>query len=106
LTDRFRAPPPEVIHLLEIVAIKKLCRSAGVARVDAGPKGAVLSFKDETFANPEALIAYMTDPKRGVRLRPDNKLVVMRNWRDAEARLDGVNEVLGDLTRMKIDAAA
>src|SRR5258708_32017378 len=52
LTDRVGAPPPEVEHLLQIAAIKSLCRRANVEKVEARPKGVVLSFPANTFAHP------------------------------------------------------
>ncbi len=45
LIDRFGPLPDEVRSLLEIVAIKHLCRTAQVEKIDAGPKGATLSFR-------------------------------------------------------------
>ena len=48
----------------KIVAIKALCRRANVEKIDAGPKGAVLSFRDNTFANPEGLIAFIAQAGR------------------------------------------
>ena len=52
LIDRFGPLPEEVEHLLKIVAIKALCRRANVEKVDAGPKGAVIAFRDNSFADP------------------------------------------------------
>ena len=52
LVDRFGPLPEEVEHLLQVVAIKALCRRANVEKIEAGPKGAVLSFRDNMFANP------------------------------------------------------
>ena len=49
LLDRFGRLPEEVRHLLEVVSIKLLCRAANVASVDAGPKGAVIGFRDDQF---------------------------------------------------------
>src|SRR3546814_9362997 len=43
MVDRFGPVPVEVENLLQIIAIKRLCRDAGVEKVDAGPKGAVRS---------------------------------------------------------------
>ena len=100
LADRFGPAPDKVRHLLDIVAIKRLCRSAGIARIDAGPKGAVLTFRDDTIVDPERLIAHVANPSHGLRLRPDNKLVVTRNWPVAEQRLDGVQRVLSTLNEM------
>ena len=52
LVDRFGPLPAEVEHLLQVVAIKGLCRRANVEKIEAGPKGVVLSFRDNIFANP------------------------------------------------------
>ena len=52
LRDRFGRVPEEVHHLLAIVSIKLLCRAANVQSVDAGPKGAVIEFRGDAFANP------------------------------------------------------
>ena len=55
MVDRFGPLPGEVEHLLQVVAIKALCRRANVEKLEAGPKGVVLSFRDNIFANPEGL---------------------------------------------------
>ncbi|HEY4274722.1 MAG TPA: transcription-repair coupling factor, partial [Rhizomicrobium sp.] len=54
LIDRFGALPEEVKHLLEIVAIKQLALAAGVEKIDAGPKGGSIAFRNNAFANPVA----------------------------------------------------
>lgn len=51
LVDRFGSVPDEVKNLLNIVDLKRLCRQAGVERVEAGPKGMVLQFRNNSFAN-------------------------------------------------------
>ncbi|MGD9535916.1 MAG: transcription-repair coupling factor [Alphaproteobacteria bacterium] len=94
LTDRFGPPPDEVIHLMKVVAIKRLCRQAGVSRVEAGPRGAVLSFRNDTFAAPDKLIALVSRPEHGLRLRPDNRLVAQRDWGRTEERISGVETLL------------
>ena len=52
LIDRFGPLPEEVEHLLKIVFVKALCRRANVEKVDAGPKGVVIGFRDNVFAEP------------------------------------------------------
>ena len=100
LTDRFGPPPSSVRHLLEIMAIKQLCRQSGIERVEAGPKGAVLSFRDGGFGEPAALVRYVSAPENELRLRPDNRLVAQRRWPDTEARLEGVQQILRDLSAL------
>ncbi|MEM9170001.1 MAG: transcription-repair coupling factor [Pseudomonadota bacterium] len=98
LVDRFGPLPREVEHLLQIVAIKGLCREAGVAKIDAGPKGAVVSFRNDAFANPAGLVQYIATSPLDVKLRPDQKLVFRQNWPDEKARLKGCRRTL-DLLR-------
>ncbi|MCB1493128.1 MAG: transcription-repair coupling factor, partial [Rhodobiaceae bacterium] len=57
MIDRFGPLPEEVGQLVEVMRIKLLCRRAGVDKVDAGPKGATLSFRDNRFENPHGLVA-------------------------------------------------
>ena len=104
LTDRFGPPPASVHHLLEIMAIKQLCRQSGIERVEAGPKGAVLSFRDGGAVDPAALVRYVSAPENEVRLRPDNRLIVTRRWPDTEARLEGVQRILRDLSALAGDS--
>ena len=71
MVDRFGTLPKEVDHLLQIVGIKALCRRANVEKVDAGPKGVVLSFRDNQFANPEGLIAFIREQGADAKIRND-----------------------------------
>ncbi len=94
LVDRFGPLPREVEYLLQVVAIKSLCRRANVERIEVGPKGAVLAFRDNTFANPEGLIAFIGKQGAGARVRPDMKVVFFDEWETPETRLKGATEVL------------
>ncbi|MBM3515692.1 MAG: transcription-repair coupling factor, partial [Alphaproteobacteria bacterium] len=75
LVDRFGALPPEVENLLSVVGIKSLCRRANVEKVDAGPKGAVVALRGNTFPNPAALVNYITRNAGTIKLRPDQRIV-------------------------------
>ncbi|NWG92946.1 MAG: transcription-repair coupling factor, partial [Parvularculaceae bacterium] len=97
LVDRFGALPKEVEQLLQIVEIKELCRRAGVAKVDAGPKGAVVAFRGDKFANPAGLVKYISESAFDVKLRPDQKLVFQQNWPDDRARINGCRKILSVL---------
>jgi transcription-repair coupling factor (superfamily II helicase) len=96
--------PPEVEHLLQIVAIKSLCRRANVEKIDAGPKGAVISFRDNIFPNPERLIGFIRE--QSARVRPDQKVVFFDDWEEPELRLKGTAAILRDLVRLAAPAKA
>ena len=106
LVDRFGKLPEEVEHLLQVVAIKALSRRANVEKVDAGPKGIVLAFRDNLFANPEGLIAYIREQGTGVRIRPDQKVVFFDDWPRPEDRLKGTAAVLRKLVSIAERAKA
>ncbi|HEX3971336.1 MAG TPA: transcription-repair coupling factor [Stellaceae bacterium] len=100
LVDRFGPLPPEVDNLLDIIAIKRFCRDAGVEKVDAGEKGMSLTFRGNRFANPAGLVDFLQQNAATAKLRPDQKLVIMRNWEDTRDRLKGVTGILGHLARI------
>jgi transcription-repair coupling factor (superfamily II helicase) len=106
LVDRFGSLPIEAKHLLDVVAIKALCRRANVAKIDVGPKGAVLSFREDTFANPEGLVAFIREQGPGARVRPDMKVVFLDEWETPEARLKGAADILRRLMRIAERAQA
>ena len=63
-------------------------------KIDAGPKGAVITFRDNTFANPEGLVAYIREQGTGARVRPDMKVVFFDEWEKPEDRLKGAAGIL------------
>lgn len=95
LVDRFGKMPSEVEQLLEIVAIKGICRRAGIAKIDAGPKGAVISFRNDQFANVPGLIEFVSSSLLDVKLRPDQKFVFRQEWANESARLRGARKIAG-----------
>jgi transcription-repair coupling factor (superfamily II helicase) len=98
--------PEEVEHLLQIVAIKALCRRANVEKIEAGPKGAVLSFRDNTFADPDRLVAFIRDQGPAARVRPDMKVVFFDDWEDPQARVRGTAAILRNLVMLAQPAKA
>jgi transcription-repair coupling factor (superfamily II helicase) len=106
LVDRFGPLPEEVEHLLQVVAIKSLCRQANVEKIETGPKGALVTFRDNTFANPDRLVAFIGDLGPAARVRPDMKVVFFDDWEDPEARLRGTAAILRNLVTLAQPAKA
>lgn len=100
LIDRFGPLPEEVEALLKVILVKALCRQANVEKVDAGPKGAVITLRNSEFPNPVGLVKMVSDPANQVRIKPDQKLVFVRNWPTAEQRLKGAAAILSKLARL------
>jgi len=105
LIDRFGPLPPEVENLLDVVTIKALCRVANVEKVDAGPKGAVVSLRNNTFPNPLGLVDFIAKQAGTLKLRPDQKLVFTRPWETPGMRVKGLQAVLGQMAALAEKAA-
>ena len=70
--------------------------------MEAGPKGAVIGFHAERFANPVGLVEFITAQVETAKLRPDHKLVYRRDWDGPAERLTGVKNLmkaLADIAR-------
>lgn len=100
MMDRFGPIPDEVEWLLKIVYIKSLCRRANVEKVDAGPKGIVIAFRDNTFANPQGLVQLIASEGSLAKIRPDHRVVLIRDWPKPEKRTNGVAAVLTKLVKI------
>jgi len=105
LTDRFGRLPEEVENLLQVMALKRACREAQVERLEAGPKGMVLQFRGNKFANPGGLIAWLGSQKAPIRLRPDHKLALSGEM-DLARRVKLARDLVGHLSRLVRQAQA
>ena len=99
LIDRFGPIPQEAAQLLKVVGIKGLCREANVAKIDVGPKGAVVTFRNDSFVNPMGLVKF-TQSQPNWRLRPDQKMSVTGEWPDAAQRLVAAEKIVKELARL------
>jgi transcription-repair coupling factor (superfamily II helicase) len=100
LRDRFGPLPDEVRHLFKVVAIKTYCRRANIEKVDAGPKGAVVAFRDNSFAHPDRLIAFIRTQGATAKVRPDMKVVFFQEWETPEERVEGTTTILQQLAAL------
>jgi transcription-repair coupling factor (superfamily II helicase) len=100
LIDRFGPLPDEVRHLFEIVTIKQLAKQSGVEKIDAGPKGGTIAFRGNAFANPMALVQLISKHSGTMRVRPDQKIVVTRDWPTPDDRLKGAKALLTQLAKL------
>lgn len=97
MIDRFGPLPIEVQHLLKIVYIKSLCRTANVEKLDAGPKGVVVQLRNKEFPNPAALVGYIAKQGTLAKIRPDHSIFFQRELVTPEKRLSGAAMVMTQL---------
>jgi transcription-repair coupling factor (superfamily II helicase) len=100
LIDRFGSLPPEVEQLMGVMVIKTLCRRANVEKVEAGPKGIVVVFRDKRFARPDALVRYVAERGTFAKVRPDMSVVFIGEFDKPSKRLRETRRLMNDLARI------
>jgi transcription-repair coupling factor (superfamily II helicase) len=99
MIDRFGALPDATENLVRVIEIKLNAKKACVAKIDIGPKGALVTFHDDKPPNIPGLLAWVDKLGGVAKLRPDSKLVVQRTWGDPKARLHGALQLSKGLAR-------
>ncbi|OWK29313.1 transcription-repair coupling factor [Sphingomonas dokdonensis] len=99
MIDRFGPLPEATDNLVKVIEIKMNAKTACVAKMDVGPKGALVSFHDDTPPNVPGLLAYVDKLGGIAKLRPDSKLALTRNWSDPAARLHGALQLSKGLAK-------
>src|SRR5947209_3862539 len=102
LIDRFGPLPPETANLMKIVEVKLQCKAARIAKLDLGPRGAVVTFAPDGFPDLAGLLAYVERLNGAAKLRPDSKMIVSRDWPTPDARLNGALQLSRGLARVAI----
>jgi len=105
MIDRFGPLPDSTANLVQLIQIKRQAIDAHVAKIDVGARGTLVSFHNDAFPNPEGLIGYAERLEGTIKLRPDNKLVVTRVWKDPKSRLNGLFQLTKGLSGIARKAA-
>ncbi|MBL0317885.1 MAG: transcription-repair coupling factor [Alphaproteobacteria bacterium] len=87
LIDRFGPLPEAANFLLEVMKIKFLCKQAHIEKIETGPRGAVISFREGHIQNPLHILNMVQSKPHLWKLRPDQKLVYQQEWNDHHSRL-------------------
>jgi transcription-repair coupling factor (superfamily II helicase) len=100
MIDRFGKLPQSTENLLKIIETKLNCRKASIAKLDVGPKGALVHFQNDHFPDLKGLLDYVQRLKGTAKLRPDSKLVITRSWPDPQSRINGALQLSTGLARV------
>ncbi|NCP12276.1 MAG: transcription-repair coupling factor [Sphingomonadales bacterium] len=100
MIDRFGPIPAPTENLLRLMEIKQNALRGNIAKIDAGPKGAIVAFRNDHFPNVPGLLDYVERLQGTARLRPDQRLVITRAWKEPAARLHGIMQLSKGLAKL------
>ena len=100
LVDRFGPIPQEVENLLTTIEIKQLCYKANIAKIDAGAKGILIAFHNNTFHAVDKLLEMVNKSFGVIKIRPDQKLFVEGKLDDYQKRIALIKKYVLYLSQM------
>jgi transcription-repair coupling factor (superfamily II helicase) len=100
LIDRFGKLPTATENLIRLIEIKLNAKKACVAKIETGPRGAVVTFHNDTPPDVPALLGYVQKIGETAKLRPDSKLVIARDWQNPKQRLNGALQLSRGLAKL------
>jgi transcription-repair coupling factor (superfamily II helicase) len=100
LIDRFGKLPPPTENLIRLIEIKLNAKAACVSKIETGPRGAVVTFHNDTPPDVPAVLGYVQKIGESARLRPDSKLVITRDWANPKQRLNGALQLSRGLAKL------
>ncbi|MBL9051502.1 MAG: transcription-repair coupling factor [Tabrizicola sp.] len=99
MIDRFGPLPKEVNTLMLIVRIKAMAKRAGISKLDAGPKGATISFRNDKFANPAGLVDFLKAQGGAAKVQ-GTKIVLQGEMKTEGDRIKGAFNIARDLAEI------
>ncbi|WP_199555477.1 transcription-repair coupling factor [Sandaracinobacteroides hominis] len=105
MIDRFGPLPEPAANLLKIVEARNAAKRAHVQKIEVGPKGALVTFVNDTFPNPVGLVEWINRLKGAAKLRPDQKLFLARDFGNGAARLAGAVALARGLAQAALRSA-
>ncbi len=103
LIDRFGKIPQEVENLLQTIEIKQLCYTANVAKIESGAKGALITFRNNTFKNVDGLLDLVAHSFGVVKIRPDQKLFLEKDLSQYSVRIESIKNLIVKLSDMCVN---
>lgn len=93
MIDRFGLLPEEFNNLLKIVEIKNICYSLKIESLDSGTGGFVVKF-NKNFDVSNIVMSFVQKFPRHAKIKPDNKLVFIKNLKNSSDLLEEAKEFL------------
>lgn len=100
MADRFGKVPTEIKNLLEISKLKWQCRKVGIEKLEANSEGILVSFKDNKFANPDALLKLVFSSKNQIKIHQGQKVLFVCDIKSEDKKIVAASRVTEQLQKI------
>jgi transcription-repair coupling factor (superfamily II helicase) len=97
MIDRFGLLPQAVKALFEIAELKLIAERLGIMKLDFGPQGGRVVFREQTRADPAALIRLIQERSQDYRMDGPQKLRILMQEEDDAVRFGETQDLLQSL---------
>ena len=87
---------------ISVIELKQLARKANIEKVDVGPKGMSLAFRNNEFSKPDQLVAWIAGKQGRVQLRADHKLVLQQPMAKVDERPAVCKQIVQELLALAV----
>lgn len=98
MIDRFGLLVDPIRHLFEVTSIKLKAQQLGLRKIDANDQMVRVEFESDTRVKPELLVSLIQTQPAQYRLEGMDKLRASNDMPTPESRIDGVNQLLAQLS--------
>ncbi|MDX2083052.1 MAG: transcription-repair coupling factor, partial [Rickettsiales bacterium] len=104
MTDRFGKISDEILNLMEISKLKTACKKIGVEKLEIisqiNYQGILISFKDNKFANPDALLKMVFSSKNQIKIHAGQKVLFNCDIKSTKSKIVSAQNVINQLTKL------
>jgi transcription-repair coupling factor (superfamily II helicase) len=86
MSDRFGKIPAEVFDLIQIANLKHACRRIGIERLETIKDGIVISFKNNSFKDPDKLLAMIFANTSKIKIHQGSRVLFLGNVTSKESK--------------------
>ncbi len=97
MVDRFGKYPIEVEYLLSVIKLKIKAKKINVEKIDAGAKAITFAFRDHKCINPEKMLDFVFRHQAFIKIRPDQKLLINKEFPEIKQKIQFIDDLLGKL---------
>jgi transcription-repair coupling factor (superfamily II helicase) len=80
-----------------VIKLKIKAKAINIDKIDAGPKAITFSFRDHKCLHPEKMLEFISKNQAYIRLRPDQKLLISKEFKDIKSKVQFIDELLEKL---------
>ena len=77
-----------------------MCFACGIDRINAGAKGALIGFHNNTFAAPEKLMNMILSSFGAIKIRPDQRLFIEKDLSSYDTRVQTIKQTIAQIAAL------